>query len=84
MYSSRWYTELPELPPFVRLSGRVYPDGKIELIQVKVDTLEIVDFKGTTKPNQNDERHLLRFYRRQLGIYASPHVEQRVVLPLAL
>ena len=67
----------------MRLSGRVHPDGEIDLIQGKVDTVEIVDFKETPKPNQNDEHHLLRCYRRQLEIFAYL-VEQRMVLPLAL
>ncbi len=50
--------------------------GKIDLIQGKGDTVEIVDFKATPKPNQYAERHLLERYRRQLEIYAYL-VEQR-------
>lgn len=50
--------------------------GKIDLIQAKGDTVEIVDFKATPKPNQYAERHLLERYRRQLEIYAYL-VEQR-------
>ncbi|MBD5648152.1 MAG: ATP-dependent helicase [Desulfovibrio sp.] len=50
--------------------------GKIDLIQGKGDTVEIVDFKATPKPDQYAERHILDRYRRQLEIYAFL-VEQR-------
>ena len=44
--------------------------GKIDLIKGRGDTVEIVDFKATLKPNQYAERHLLERYKRQLEIYA--------------
>lgn len=48
--------------------------GKIDLIRGETrdgrETVEIVDFKATPKPNQYQERHLLDRYRRQLEIYA--------------
>mgnify|MGYP001120269519 CR=1 FL=1 len=50
--------------------------GKIDLIQGRGNTVEIVDFKSTPKPNQYAERHILERYRRQLEIYAHL-VEQR-------
>lgn len=50
--------------------------GKIDLIQGRGNTVEIVDFKSTPKPNQYAERHILERYRRQLEIYAYL-VEQR-------
>lgn len=50
--------------------------GKIDLIQGTGNTVEIVDFKSTVKPNQYAERHVLERYRRQLEIYAYL-VEQR-------
>lgn len=50
--------------------------GKIDLIKGTGDTVEIVDFKATPKPNQYAEKYLLDRYRRQLEIYAHL-VEQR-------
>lgn len=50
--------------------------GKIDLIQGRGNTVEIVDFKATPKPDQYAERCLLDRYRRQLEIYAYL-VEQR-------
>ena len=50
--------------------------GKIDLIQGSGNTVEIVDFKATPKPNQYAERYLLERYKRQLEIYAHL-VEQR-------
>ena len=48
--------------------------GKIDLIRGETregrETVEIVDFKATPKPNQYQERYLLDRYRRQLEIYA--------------
>ena len=44
--------------------------GKIDLIKGKGNTVEIVDFKATPKPNQFTEKYLLDRYRRQLEIYA--------------
>lgn len=44
--------------------------GKIDLIKGRGDTVEIVDFKATLKPNQYAERYLLERYKRQLEIYA--------------
>ena len=53
-------------------------DGKIDLIRGSNDSLEIVDFKSTRKPDLNDpdSKKLLELYRRQLHIYAHL-VEQR-------
>ena len=56
--------------------------GKIDLIQGKGDTVEIVDFKATLKPDQYTERHVLDRYRRQLEIYAYL-VEQRYGLAVS-
>ena len=50
--------------------------GKIDLIQGTGNTVEIVDFKATPKPDQYAERYLLERYKRQLEIYAHL-VEQR-------
>lgn len=50
--------------------------GKIDLIQGTENTVEIVDFKATPKPDQYAERYLLERYKRQLEIYAHL-VEQR-------
>ena len=47
-------------------------EGKIDLIRGAGDTVEIVDFKSTQKPDVNDPtaRERLELYRRQLHIYA--------------
>lgn len=47
-------------------------EGKIDLIRGAGDTVEIVDFKSTQKPDVNDPtaREKLELYRRQLHIYA--------------
>ena len=47
-------------------------EGKIDLIRGTGDTVEIVDFKSTQKPDVNDPtaRERLELYRRQLHIYA--------------
>ena len=47
-------------------------EGKIDLIKGANDTVEIVDFKSTQKPDVNDPaaRERLEHYRRQLHIYA--------------
>ena len=47
-------------------------EGKIDLIRGEGDTVEIVDFKSTQKPDVNDPtaRERLELYRRQLHIYA--------------
>ena len=44
--------------------------GKIDLIQGTGNTVEIVDFKATPKPDQYAARYLLERYKRQLEIYA--------------
>ena len=46
--------------------------GKIDLIQGEGNTVEVVDFKSTQKPDVNDPiaRERLEHYRRQLHIYA--------------
>ena len=53
-------------------------EGKIDLIQGKDNTVEILDFKTEKKPDMNTDegREKLRRYRRQLEIYAHI-VEQR-------
>lgn len=51
-------------------------DGTIDLIRGKGDTVEIVDFKSTRKPDLVSESETLEKYRRQLHIYAHL-VEQR-------
>ncbi len=56
--------------------------GKIDLIQGKGNTVEIVDFKATVKPNQYAERHILDRYKRQLDIYAHL-VEERYGLEVS-
>lgn len=47
-------------------------EGKIDLIKGAGDTVEIIDFKSTKKPDVNDPaaRKRLELYRRQLHIYA--------------
>ena len=52
--------------------------GKIDLIKGHDDTIEIVDFKSSRKPDINDPeaKKTLELYRRQLHIYAHL-VEQR-------
>ena len=47
-------------------------EGKIDLIRGEGDTVEIVDFKSSRKPDVNDpaEFERLENYRRQLHIYA--------------
>lgn len=44
--------------------------GKVDLIQGKDDTVEIVDFKSMAKPDQYKEVDQIKLYRRQLEIYA--------------
>jgi len=56
--------------------------GKIDLIQGSDNTVEVVDFKATPKPNQYAERYLLERYKRQLEIYAHL-VEQRYGLEVS-
>lgn len=51
-------------------------DGTIDLIRGSDDTVEIVDFKTSKKPDINSEGELLERYRRQLHVYAHL-VEQR-------
>ena len=50
--------------------------GQIDLIEGLDNTVEIVDFKATKKPNLKKETELLDRYRRQLEIYAHV-VEER-------
>ena len=57
--------------------------GKIDLVQGEGDTVEIVDFKSTPKPNQYAEKHILERYKRQLEIYAHL-VEQRYGLKVSV
>ena len=45
-------------------------DGTIDLIKGEDDTVEIVDFKTTKKPDLYSESELLEQYRRQLHVYA--------------
>ena len=45
-------------------------DGTIDLIKGEDDTVEIVDFKTTKKPDLHTESELLERYRRQLHVYA--------------
>lgn len=45
-------------------------DGTIDLIRGENDTVEIVDFKTTKKPDIFAESELLERYRRQLHVYA--------------
>ncbi len=45
-------------------------DGTIDLIKGKDDTVEIVDFKTTKKPDLYTQSDLLERYRRQLHVYA--------------
>ena len=56
--------------------------GKIDLVQGMGNSVEIVDFKATPKPNQYAERYLLERYKRQLEIYAHL-VEQRYGLEVS-
>ena len=56
--------------------------GKIDLIRGNKNTVEIVDFKATPKPDQYAERYLLERYTRQLEIYAHL-VEQRYGLEVS-
>ena len=45
-------------------------DGTIDLIRGEDDTVEIVDFKATRKPDMVAESEVLERYRRQLHVYA--------------
>ncbi len=45
-------------------------EGKIDLIKGEGDTVEVVDFKSTKKPDIFKDRERLELYRRQLQIYA--------------
>ncbi|PWF27168.1 ATP-dependent helicase [Ancrocorticia populi] len=51
-------------------------DGTIDLIRGSDNTVEIVDFKTSKKPDIHSESELLERYRRQLHVYAHL-VEQR-------
>ncbi len=44
--------------------------GKIDLIQGEGNTVEVVDFKSTAKPDLFSEREIINRYKRQLEIYA--------------
>ena len=56
--------------------------GQIDLIEGRDNTVEIVDFKATPKPNLKKEEELLARYRRQLEIYAHV-IEERYGLPVS-
>ncbi|MCF0230727.1 MAG: PD-(D/E)XK nuclease family protein, partial [Enterococcus sp.] len=44
--------------------------GKIDLIKGEGDTVELVDFKSTKKPDMYTEKKLIDNYRKQLRLYA--------------
>ncbi len=56
--------------------------GQIDLIEGRDNTVEIVDFKATKKPDIKREEKILARYRRQLEIYAHV-VEERYGLTVS-
>lgn len=71
------WNEIKEAEVDVSLVKPLYIiEGKIDLIKGKNDTVEIVDFKSSKKPNDINNSVEIERYRRQLHVYAYL-VEQR-------
>lgn len=72
-YASKDWNRVKEAEvPLTLLKDDYILEGRIDLIQGKGDTLEILDFKTDSKPDVNSatDREKLKRYRRQLEIYA--------------
>lgn len=76
-YASKDWKRIKEAEvPLTLLKDDYILEGRIDLIQGKGDTLEILDFKTDVKPDVNNakDREKLKRYKRQLEIYA--HIVQ--------